>query len=157
MEFLRLIKEVHLEELKCLVAAEMIVLHALYRGCRIVGFYDRVALLALDLIANFVSHVSCPIFPNGPGVNQRVVIAHHGPRRVDEYVRPWTTRSQPSRLLSSHNSRPDNGMLRWHKAPATSTCSKARSLRAAKDVVPSPTRLAGGLRQRLSRRGTPSS
>ncbi len=70
MEFLRLIEEVHLEELKRLVAAEMIVLHALYRGRRIVGFYDCVALVALDLKANFVSHVSCPIFPNGPGVNR---------------------------------------------------------------------------------------
>ncbi len=70
MEFLRFIEEVHLKELEYLIAAQMIILHMLYRRCRVVGFNDGLALLALNLIANFVSHMPCPVFPIGPSVHQ---------------------------------------------------------------------------------------
>ena len=86
MQFLRLIKEVHLKELKCLIAAAMITLHALDRSCCIVGLNDCVALLALDLKANFVSHVYCPIFPNGLRIHQRAGIAPDGSWTIDEPV-----------------------------------------------------------------------
>lgn len=61
MELLRLIEELDLNELERLVRTQVIVLNAFDRRCGIVGLDDGVAVFALYLKPNFVTHVLCPI------------------------------------------------------------------------------------------------